>query len=80
MREATWLITIFQDVSLAFDAHPERLVSLAFPKALLAHQMEQRNLLAKVYEVEGCGHAPTLMGTDQIKLVSDFLTSQASFA
>lgn len=46
----------------------------------LAHQMEQRNLLAKVYEVEGCGHAPTLMGTDQIKLVSDFLTSQASFA
>jgi hypothetical protein len=46
----------------------------------LAHQMEQRNLLAKVYEVEGCGHAPTLMGTDQIKLVSDFLGSQASFA
>ena len=46
----------------------------------LAHQMEQRNLLAKVYEVEGCGHAPTLMGTDQITLVSDFLTSQASFA
>jgi pimeloyl-ACP methyl ester carboxylesterase len=46
----------------------------------LAHQMEQRNLLAKVYEVEGCGHAPTLMSTDQIKLVSDFLGSQASFA
>ena len=46
----------------------------------LAHQMEQRNLLAKVYEVEGCGHAPTLMSTDQIKLVSDFLASQASFA
>jgi hypothetical protein len=36
--------------------------------------------LAKVYEVEGCGHAPTLMSTDQIKLVSDFLGSQASFA
>jgi pimeloyl-ACP methyl ester carboxylesterase len=46
----------------------------------LAHQMEQRNLLAKVYEVEGCGHAPTLMSTDQIELVSDFLASQASFA
>src|SRR6185312_12576227 len=46
----------------------------------LAHQMEQRNLLAQVYDVEGCGHAPTLMSTDQIKLVSDFLGSQASFA
>jgi pimeloyl-ACP methyl ester carboxylesterase len=43
----------------------------------LAHQMERRNLLAKVYEVEGCGHAPPLMSADQIKLVSDFLNSQA---
>jgi pimeloyl-ACP methyl ester carboxylesterase len=43
----------------------------------LAHQMERRNLLAKVYEVEGCGHAPPLMSADQIKLVSDFLNSRA---
>jgi hypothetical protein len=30
--------------------------------------------------MKGCGHAPPLMNADQIKLISDFLTSQAPFA
>jgi pimeloyl-ACP methyl ester carboxylesterase len=36
-------------------------------------QMKSRGPKAKVVEVAGVGHAPTLMHEDQIKLVSDFL-------
>ena len=46
----------------------------------LAREMERRSLFARIHEIEGCGHAPPLMSADQIKLVSDFLSSQRSFA
>jgi pimeloyl-ACP methyl ester carboxylesterase len=46
----------------------------------LAREMERRNRFARIHEIEGCGHAPPLMSVDQIKLVSDFLSSQGSFA
>ena len=38
-------------------------------------QMAQRGPKAKVVEIPGVGHAPTLMHDDQIKLVRDFLLS-----
>ena len=38
-------------------------------------QMTQRGPKAKVVEIPGVGHAPTLMHEDQIKLVKDFLLS-----
>jgi len=41
--------------------------------AKLADEMVRRNPLARVQEIEGCGHAPPLMCADQIKHVSDFL-------
>jgi pimeloyl-ACP methyl ester carboxylesterase len=46
----------------------------------LAREMERRSPFARIHEIEGCGHAPPLMSADQIKLVSDFLSSQRSFA
>jgi pimeloyl-ACP methyl ester carboxylesterase len=46
----------------------------------LAREMERRSLFARIYQIEGCGHAPPLMSADQIKLVSDFLSSEGSFA
>ena len=39
----------------------------------LAQTMERRSPFAKIHEIEGCGHAPPLMSTEQIKVVSDFL-------
>jgi len=39
----------------------------------LARTMERRSPFAKIHEIEGCGHAPPLMSTEQIKVVSDFL-------
>jgi len=38
-------------------------------------EMERRGPKAKVVEIGGVGHAPTLMHEDQIKLVRDFLLS-----
>lgn len=46
----------------------------------LARDMMRRNPRSRVVEMKGCGHAPPLMSTDQIKLISDFLTSQRPFA
>lgn len=42
----------------------------------LAREMVRRNPRTKVIEIDGCGHAPSLMSADQIKYVSDFLTAQ----
>ena len=39
----------------------------------LAGDMVRRNPCAKVIEIEGCGHAPTLMSHDQIECVREFL-------
>jgi pimeloyl-ACP methyl ester carboxylesterase len=39
----------------------------------LARDMVRRNPCAKVIEIEGCGHAPTLMSPDQIECVREFL-------
>ena len=39
----------------------------------IARDMVRRNSWARVIEIEGCGHAPPLMGGDQIALVCDFL-------
>jgi pimeloyl-ACP methyl ester carboxylesterase len=39
----------------------------------LARDMVRRNPCAKVIEIEGCGHAPTLMSHDQIECVREFL-------
>jgi len=39
----------------------------------LARDMVRRNPSAKVLEIEGCGHAPTLMNHDQIERVCEFL-------
>jgi hypothetical protein len=36
--------------------------------------MAQRGPRAKVAEIAGVGHAPTLMHDDQIKLVREFLS------
>jgi len=41
----------------------------------LAAKMERRSVFARIHEIEGCGHAPPLMGADQIKIVSDFLST-----
>jgi pimeloyl-ACP methyl ester carboxylesterase len=41
----------------------------------LAREMTRRNPLAKVFDVEGCGHAPPLMNAEQIALVSEFLNN-----
>ena len=41
----------------------------------LAREMTRRNPLAKVFDVEGCGHAPPLMNAEQIGLVSEFLNA-----
>ncbi len=38
-------------------------------------QMQQRGPKAKVVEIPGVGHAPTLMHDDQIKIVREFLVS-----
>jgi len=38
-------------------------------------EMAQRGPKAKVIEVAGVGHAPTLLHADQIKMVRDFLLS-----
>ena len=38
-----------------------------------AEQMKQRGPKAKVVEIPGVGHAPTLMHEDQIRIVRDFL-------
>jgi pimeloyl-ACP methyl ester carboxylesterase len=46
----------------------------------LAKDMMRRNPRSRVVEMKGCGHAPPLMSTDQIRLISDFLTSQPPFA
>jgi pimeloyl-ACP methyl ester carboxylesterase len=43
----------------------------------LAREMQDRCLFARIREIEGCGHAPPLMCADQIKLVSDFMSSFA---
>jgi pimeloyl-ACP methyl ester carboxylesterase len=40
-----------------------------------AEQMTQRGPKAKLVELPGIGHAPTLMHADQIALVRDFLLS-----
>jgi pimeloyl-ACP methyl ester carboxylesterase len=39
----------------------------------LARDMVRRNSWARVIDIEGCGHAPPLMGHDQIELVCNFL-------
>ena len=36
-------------------------------------KMQQRGPKAKVAEIAGVGHAPTLMHEDQIRIVRDFL-------
>jgi pimeloyl-ACP methyl ester carboxylesterase len=41
----------------------------------LAREMVRRNPRAEIHEIGGCGHAPPLMSPEQIKPVSDFLTS-----
>jgi pimeloyl-ACP methyl ester carboxylesterase len=41
----------------------------------LAREMERRSRFALIHQIEGCGHAPPLMSADQIKIVSDFLSS-----
>jgi pimeloyl-ACP methyl ester carboxylesterase len=38
-----------------------------------AAQMERRGPKAKVVEIAGVGHAPTLLNPDQIGIVRDFL-------
>ena len=43
--------------------------------AATCEQMKQRGPKAKVVEIPGVGHAPTLMHADQIKIVRDFLLS-----
>jgi pimeloyl-ACP methyl ester carboxylesterase len=40
----------------------------------LANEMSRRNRLAEVRTIRGCGHAPPLMDTGQIALVTDFLS------
>jgi len=43
----------------------------------LADEMGRRNSRAVLYEVADCGHAPTLMTADQIRVVSEFLSDAA---
>jgi pimeloyl-ACP methyl ester carboxylesterase len=40
----------------------------------LAMQMIRRNPLAKICTINGCGHAPALMSSDQIAVVAEFLS------
>jgi pimeloyl-ACP methyl ester carboxylesterase len=42
----------------------------------LARTMERRSPFAKIHEIEGCGHAPPLMSTEQIRVVSNFLSAR----
>lgn len=42
----------------------------------LAAKMERRSRFARIHEIEGCGHAPPLMSAEQIKIVSDFLSTK----
>jgi hypothetical protein len=42
----------------------------------LAAKMERRSWFAKIHEIEGCGHAPPLMSAEQIKIISDFLSTK----
>ena len=37
--------------------------------------MARRNPRMELYDVPGCGHAPTLMARDQIETVAAFLTA-----
>jgi pimeloyl-ACP methyl ester carboxylesterase len=46
----------------------------------LAGEMERRSRFATIHEFEACGHAPPLMSADQIKIVSDFLSSRREAA
>jgi pimeloyl-ACP methyl ester carboxylesterase len=39
----------------------------------LARDMVRRNPSARVLEIEGCGHAPSLMSHEQIERVCEFL-------
>jgi pimeloyl-ACP methyl ester carboxylesterase len=39
----------------------------------LAAEMKRRNPRMELHEIPDCGHAPTLMTPDQIKIVADFL-------
>ena len=41
----------------------------------LANEMIRRNSRAKVLEIDGCGHAPPLMTSEQIGRVSTFLNT-----
>jgi pimeloyl-ACP methyl ester carboxylesterase len=42
----------------------------------LALEMVRRKPRTRVREIEGCGHAPPLMSSEQIKPVADFLSAQ----
>jgi len=41
----------------------------------LALRMVRRNPRATVYEMVGCGHAPTLMTDDQIDVIANFINA-----
>ena len=43
-----------------------------------ANEMTRRGPRAKVVEIAGVGHAPTLLHADQIKIVRDFLLEGAA--
>jgi pimeloyl-ACP methyl ester carboxylesterase len=45
--------------------------------ASLADEMVRRNPLATIHEIAGCGHAPPLMRSDQIRPIADFLSAGA---
>ena len=46
--------------------------------ASLASEMIRRNAFARLHEVEGCGHAPPLMSSEQIDPIADFLSAGLS--
>ena len=43
----------------------------------ITQEMARRNPRMELYEVPGCGHAPTLMTPEQIETVVAFLTAAA---
>ena len=46
-----------------------------FLLSYISREMARRNPHAIVHDVPGCGHAPTLMPSDQVEVVAAFLTS-----
>ena len=47
------------------------------PPTYITQEMARRNPRMELYEVPGCGHAPTLMTPEQIETLTAFLTAAA---